>query len=122
MEKLKSAEVRARMSHPIIDSDGHTVEFLPAFIDVLKEVAGPKLADNYLKDGGFAMSMRWYEYSPKERLENRPTRPAWWLEQPKCSKRLRLPTPGRGAIRNSKWRSAMPRKSCWSVQTRIAPT
>lgn len=78
MEKLKSAEVRARINHPIIDSDGHTVEFLPAFIDVLKEVAGPKLADSYLKDGGFAKSMRWYECSPKERLHHRLTRPAWW--------------------------------------------
>ncbi len=40
MEKSRSAEIRARLNHPIIDSDGHTVEFLPAFLDVLKEVGG----------------------------------------------------------------------------------
>jgi hypothetical protein len=26
----KSAAIRARLSHPIIDSDGHTAEFEPA--------------------------------------------------------------------------------------------
>jgi hypothetical protein len=28
----KSAAVRARLNHPVIDSDGHTVEFEPAFL------------------------------------------------------------------------------------------
>jgi len=71
-------EIRARLDHPIIDSDGHTVEFLPAFIDVLKDVAGPRIADDYLKGGGFGNSMRWYQSTPQERLARRLTRPAWW--------------------------------------------
>jgi len=29
----KSAAVRARLNHPIIDSDGHTAEFEPALFD-----------------------------------------------------------------------------------------
>ena len=78
MAKSRSAEIRARLSHPIIDSDGHTVEFLPAFLDVFKEVAGPKVAGRYVEEGGLGRSMRWYEASRKERLDRRMTRPAWW--------------------------------------------
>src|SRR5690348_3348297 len=77
MEKSRSAEIRARLNHPIIDSDGHTVEFLPAFLDVLNETAGPRIAERYVRSGGFAGS-RWYEASPSERLERRMTRPPWW--------------------------------------------
>ena len=29
----KSARVRAKLNHPIIDTDGHTVEFTPVFFD-----------------------------------------------------------------------------------------
>jgi predicted TIM-barrel fold metal-dependent hydrolase len=76
MSNSSSQEIRAHLNHPIIDSDGHTVEFLPAFIDVLTEVAGPRLADSYLKAGGFGNS--WYQVSPGERLERRITRPPWW--------------------------------------------
>jgi hypothetical protein len=78
MEKSRSAEIRARLNHPIIDSDGHTVEFLPAFLDVLKEVGGSKVVDNYVNGGGLQRSLRWYQLSEKERLARRITRPAWW--------------------------------------------
>jgi len=78
MEKSRSAEIRARLNHPIIDSDGHTVEFLPAFLDVLKEVGGSKVVDSYVNGGGIQRSLRWYQLSEKERLARRITRPAWW--------------------------------------------
>jgi predicted TIM-barrel fold metal-dependent hydrolase len=78
MAKSRSAEIRARLNHPIIDSDGHTVEFFPAFLDVFKEVAGSKIVDRYVEEGGLGRSMRWYVASPKQRLERRMTRPAWW--------------------------------------------
>jgi len=77
MGKSSSAEIRARLNHPIIDSVGHTVEFLPAFLDVLKEVAGPDIAERYVKGGGLGSS-HWYQTSPQERLNRRMTRPPWW--------------------------------------------
>jgi hypothetical protein len=77
MGKSSSAEIRTRLNHPIIDSDGHTVEFLPAFLDVLKEIAGPELVDRYVKGGGLGSS-RWYQSSPSERFNRRMTRPPWW--------------------------------------------
>jgi hypothetical protein len=35
VSRSKSAAVRGRLDHPVIDSDGHTVEFEPGFLDVL---------------------------------------------------------------------------------------
>ena len=29
----KSAEVRSKLDHPVIDSDGHMIEFEPGFLD-----------------------------------------------------------------------------------------
>ena len=34
----ESEALRARLSHPVIDSDGHWVEFGPDLMDYLKEV------------------------------------------------------------------------------------
>ena len=47
--QTKSAAVRARLSHPVIDSDGHTIEFAPAVNDYLKQIAGPELLSRFGK-------------------------------------------------------------------------
>ena len=75
LSRSKSAEVRARLGHPVIDSDGHTVEFEPGFVDVLREVAGRAVADRYLarREG-----RGWYRLTPEERRDRRSTRPPWW--------------------------------------------
>ena len=39
----RSARIRASLDHPVIDVDGHVIEFLPALVDTLKEVAGPDM-------------------------------------------------------------------------------
>jgi predicted TIM-barrel fold metal-dependent hydrolase len=39
------AEIRARLDHPVIDADGHVVEFLPAVLDEVRSVAGAELAE-----------------------------------------------------------------------------
>ena len=33
-------QIRARIGHPIIDSDGHLIEYLPVVRDILREQAG----------------------------------------------------------------------------------
>ena len=39
--------VRARLEHPVIDSDGHHIEFLPLVKDRLREIAGPKVLESF---------------------------------------------------------------------------
>jgi hypothetical protein len=69
----KSALVRARLKHPVIDSDGHSVEFQPALRDYIRQVAGSNLAARYRSDGS-----SWYRMSWDQRRAERPLRPPWW--------------------------------------------
>jgi predicted TIM-barrel fold metal-dependent hydrolase len=80
----KSAAVRARLNHPVIDSDGHTVEFEPTLMDYLKQVGGTKIVERYKAEwtqgcaGSLGSLFRWYKLSPEERRDQRATRSPWW--------------------------------------------
>src|SRR6185437_13863782 len=43
----RSAELRKRVGHPIIDSDGHVVEFEPALLDYIREAGGSAMLERY---------------------------------------------------------------------------
>ena len=43
-----SARIRARLDHPVIDCDAHLSEFLPSFVDYLREEGGSDFVDGYL--------------------------------------------------------------------------
>ncbi|MBI1845967.1 MAG: amidohydrolase family protein [Candidatus Rokubacteria bacterium] len=73
----KSAAVRSRLDHPVIDGDGHWLEPVPILVDYLRQVAGPSVADRYVKKNTEA---GWYEWTPAERMERRVHRPTWWGE------------------------------------------
>ncbi len=80
----KSAAVRARLKHPVIDSDGHTVEFEPAVMDYLKQVGGPGIVERYKTErtSGMLSSLggilTWHRLTPDERRDHRVTIPPWW--------------------------------------------
>ena len=42
------AEIRAGLKHPIIDADGHWVEYTPVFAEKMRKAAGDKAADGFL--------------------------------------------------------------------------
>ena len=46
-QTTKSAAVRAKLSHPIIDSDGHTAEFEPALFDYMRNIAGNNIVERF---------------------------------------------------------------------------
>src|SRR5262249_23833048 len=73
----ESAAVRARLSHPGIDGDGHRPEPLPIFLDYLKDVAGQSVVDKFVKK---AKDSTWYDLTPEERMRRRLHRPTWWGE------------------------------------------
>lgn len=79
----KSAQVRARLKHPVVDSDGHTVECEPVFLDYLKDAGGGRMAERYKSTDVFGAFLdnsgdRWYRLSPEERLYRRTARRPWW--------------------------------------------
>ena len=39
----RATEIRAGLSHPIIDGDGHWMEPIPVFLEYLSEVGGTSL-------------------------------------------------------------------------------
>ncbi len=41
-------EIRSNLDHPIVDGDGHWVEFDPVFAERLRKVGGDKAADGFL--------------------------------------------------------------------------
>lgn len=78
LRNSKSAAVRARLDHPVIDGDGHWLEPVPIFLDYLRDVAGAAMVERFhtskVREGS------WYRLTPQERLDGRVRRPTWWGE------------------------------------------
>ena len=75
--KSISADIRARLGHPVIDADGHWIEPIPLFLDYLREVGGTDMRDRVVRE---KKQNIWYDLSPEERLARRLPRPWWWGE------------------------------------------
>jgi len=75
-----SAAIRARLNHPIIDSDGHQVEMAPVFLDYLAEVGGASVAQRSKKGVAFDsfLNFEWRDLRPEERRERCAMKPVWW--------------------------------------------
>jgi predicted TIM-barrel fold metal-dependent hydrolase len=73
--RTRSAEIRSRLNHPVVDADGHAIEHGPVYLEYLKQVAGRTLADRYVAfmDGG-----GWFGMTPEERRRRRVARPSSW--------------------------------------------
>jgi predicted TIM-barrel fold metal-dependent hydrolase len=73
------AQIRSRLDHPVIDGDGHWVEFDPVFAERMRKVGGDLAADGFLaalKTTTDALSM-----SVAERSRRRIAQPAFWSRQ-----------------------------------------
>jgi len=74
----KSAQVRARVNHPIVDSDGHMIEFEPDVLDCIKRVGGAKIVDAYISAIAGSRLFGWDYVTPEERIDKRIARSPWW--------------------------------------------
>src|SRR5712691_5864197 len=74
-----AAEIRSSLAHPVIDGDGHWVEFDPVFSERMRKVGGDRAADGFLaamKTTRDALSM-----SVAERRRRRVAQPGFWTRQ-----------------------------------------
>src|SRR5439155_19369726 len=78
-QQSKSAAVRARLHHPIIDSDGHTAEFEPALFDYLRDVGGRQAVERFKAAPDIPFSSLWHRLSLAERRPRRLPRPQGWV-------------------------------------------
>ena len=76
--KTASAAIHDRLPHPVIDADGHWIEFEPTLLDYLKQVGGPSLVDRFCRQDYLAGLRNWVQMTPDERRARRPTQPPWW--------------------------------------------
>jgi predicted TIM-barrel fold metal-dependent hydrolase len=69
-------ELRAGLNFPVIDSDGHWIEYGPVLVDYLKKVGGNAAADGFLsRERNVASTIL---MSPEQRREERRAQQAWW--------------------------------------------
>ncbi|MBM3347308.1 MAG: amidohydrolase [Betaproteobacteria bacterium] len=75
-----SARIREQLSHPVIDSDGHSIDFGHIYQDYLREAGGPQMAARYAENLATLTNVgpRWYRATPEARRAERIPRPAWW--------------------------------------------
>ncbi|MGH7964837.1 MAG: amidohydrolase family protein [Candidatus Binatia bacterium] len=73
---LTAAKLRARLAHPIIDADGHWIEFGPYIRQQLKRIGGDRAVTGFGMFG--AQVMRDLSMSVAERRHQRRAQEAWW--------------------------------------------
>ena len=74
----KSETIRARLDHPIVDSDGHASEFEPIMFDYLRDEGGSQAVERFKKISHF-YKPSWFDLSAEERRTKRVPRPHWWV-------------------------------------------
>ncbi len=79
----RGAAVRARLNHPIVDTDGHAAEFEPLFFDFLREAGGPGIVDRYKRAPDSGFSFVWNRMDWAARRDTRTPRPNWWAHPTK---------------------------------------
>ncbi len=76
MSGPSAAEVRARLDHPVIDGDGHLIEFLPLVRDFIAEEAGADVAERFDRVTQGSRLMR--SVPTEQRRAAGVSRMAWW--------------------------------------------
>ena len=66
-------QIKNKLDHPVIDADGHVIEFTPVFLDYLKDIGGPEIVERFAK-----RQVNWYKLSAQERIDKQRTRTPWW--------------------------------------------
>lgn len=72
------AEIRASLDHPVIDADGHLVEYWPELDRRLKAEGIEGGMSSFLQTANFDGSRTWASLSPEERVAQRSFRAPWW--------------------------------------------
>jgi predicted TIM-barrel fold metal-dependent hydrolase len=76
--KSDAAAIHSRLKHPVIDSDGHWIEFEPAALDYVKKVGGESLVARFTTRTSHFGNRGWSKLTPEERSDRRMLQPPWW--------------------------------------------
>jgi predicted TIM-barrel fold metal-dependent hydrolase len=76
--KSRSADIHRQLNHPVIDADGHWIEFEPTLLEYLDDVAGPTMVDRFQREDYLAGSGSSSRMTIAERRARHITQHAWW--------------------------------------------
>jgi predicted TIM-barrel fold metal-dependent hydrolase len=77
----KIARIRERLDHPVIDSDGHLVEFRPVAMEYIAKAGGANMPKRFNEEQRSTfLSRDWYGLSQAERMSRWTRRPPFWGE------------------------------------------
>ncbi len=71
----RSAEIRARLTHPVVDADGHYIEVSPVLLDYVQQVGGSGAVEDYVQ---YFASRDWIAMSPDARRISGVSAMPWW--------------------------------------------
>ena len=71
-----AAEIRGRLDHPVIDADGHLIEFVPLLRDYVLDIGGSDLAGRFDQLVDSSRLTRQLDWS--DRREHGVARTGWW--------------------------------------------
>jgi predicted TIM-barrel fold metal-dependent hydrolase len=75
------AAIRERLDHPVIDSDGHLVEFRPVAMEYIVKAGGPDMRKRFVEQQRTTfLSRDWYGLTGAERMARWTHRPSFWGE------------------------------------------
>jgi predicted TIM-barrel fold metal-dependent hydrolase len=78
MPGTPSARIHDQLDHPVIDADGHMIEFLPVLFDYLKDTGGTDMVQRLWGSFNKEKAHDWYETSHDVRRHYGVMRPAFW--------------------------------------------
>src|SRR3984893_13710230 len=80
MSAHKSPEqMRSQLKHPVVDGDGHWLEYAPVFSEKMRKAAGDKSADGFL--AALRSTVDALKMTPEERRRRRVAMPNFWNRQ-----------------------------------------
>ena len=74
----QSKTIRAKLSHPVIDSDGHWREYGPLVMDYLREEAGHKIVEKWTSRVRHFGESSFAKLDKQGRHEQRIGQQPWW--------------------------------------------
>lgn len=74
----RAREIHDELPHPVIDADGHIIEYMPEMDRLLREEGVPGGMADFLQTATFDGGNMWARQTPDERLRDRTFRHPWW--------------------------------------------
>ncbi len=74
----RSSDIRNKLAHPVIDTDGHMVEVFSVMFDYLKQVGGPDMTEQAWVSFRRQNGIGWYDMTAQQRRYHNQLRPAFW--------------------------------------------